>query len=97
MKHCIIVKYKENVSAERKESLIPKIQELFDKTKEIKGIRKITLKPNVIDRPNRYDLVIEMDMEESALPVYDDCVWHKEWKEKYGELLSAKTIIDLAE
>jgi len=95
MKHCIIVKYNDQVDAARKQSLIPEIRALFENTKQIEGIHAVILRPNVIDRPNRYDLVIEIDMDPAALPVYDACVWHHQWKENYGSLLAAKAIIDL--
>jgi len=95
MKHCIIVKYTEEVSPERKKTLIPEIQALFDNTKSIEGVHAVTLRENVIDRPNRYDLVIELDMEPEALPVYDACIWHKQWKTDYSTLLKSKAIIDL--
>lgn len=95
MRHCIIVKFKDEVTEERKKVLLPEIKALFDKTKEIEGIHKISLLTNVVKRPNRYDFMIEMEMEEASLPIYDDCIWHKQWKEQYGDLLGAKTIIDL--
>lgn len=94
MKHNIIVKFADTVDKAEKEALFPEIKALFEKTLEIEGIHKVTLKPNVVDKSNRYDLDIEMDMEPEALPAYDDCIWHKKWKEEYGPLLQAKTIID---
>jgi len=95
MKHCIIVKYNESVDEAKKIALIPEIQALFDGTLSIEGIHKVVLKPNVINRPNRYDLVIEIEMEPAALPAYDGCEWHHRWKEEYGALLKSKAIIDL--
>ena len=95
MKHCIIVKFSESVSSAAKQALIPEIRELFENTKATDGIHEVTLRSNVIDRPNRYDLVIEIDMDPEALSAYDACVWHKQRKDGYGHLLSAKAIIDL--
>jgi len=95
MKHCIIVKYNDSVTSERKLELIGKIQELFNRTTEISGINYVTLRPNIINRANRYDLVIEIDMDPAALPVYDACIWHHKWKDEYGSLLASKAIIDL--
>ena len=54
----------------------------------------VTLHPNVIDRANRYDLLILMCMEKSALEAYDACPAHKQWKQNYGELIEKKAIFD---
>ena len=43
---------------------------------------------------NRYDLMIEIDMEPEALDAYDRSVWHHQWKEQYGSLLEKKAIFD---
>ena len=94
MKHDILVKYKPEVTKERKAELIPEIAELFGHTKEIPGIHDVTLYPNVVDRENRYDLMIEIDMEREALEAYDNSVWHHQWKEQYGSLLASKAIFD---
>lgn len=95
MKHCIIVKYNEDVSSEKKVSLASEISELFNHTTEIDGITSVTLYPNVINRANRYDLIIEIDMLPSALPIYDDCKWHHIWKDEYSCYLKSKAIIDI--
>ena len=94
MKHDILVKYKPEVTKERKAELIPEIAELFGHTKEIPGIYDVTLYPNVVERENRYDLMIEIDMEREALEAYDNSVWHRQWKEQYGSLLASKAIFD---
>ena len=91
MKHFIIVKWKE--PAEMKES-VNDIQELFNKTLDIDGIHSVTVHPSCSDRANRFDLMIEMDMEADALPAYDACSPHKEWKKEYGEFILQKTIFD---
>ncbi len=94
MKHDILVKYKPEVTKERKAELIPEIAELFGHTKEIPGIHDVTLYPNVVERENRYDLMIEIDMDRKALEAYDNSVWHRQWKEQYGSLLASKAIFD---
>lgn len=92
MKHCIIVKFKPGVVMEEH---LNDIRAIFDKTKDIPGIHKVTLIPGVnLERGNRYDLMIEMSMEPSSLPVYDACAAHHEWKDKYGELTEKKCIFD---
>ena len=94
MKHDILVKYNAGVTKQQKAELIPEIQALFDNTTEIPGIHGVTLYPNVVDRENRYDLLIEIDMEREALEVYDQSRWHRQWKERYGHLLEKKAIFD---
>ena len=94
MKHDILIKYKPEITKERKAELIPEIAELFGHTKEIPGIHDVTLYPNVVERENRYDLMIEIDMEREALEAYDNSVWHRQWKEQYGSLLASKAIFD---
>ena len=81
MKHLIIVKFKENVwvrESEASRKMLADIREIFD----------------VTPRPNRHDLMIEMEMDPEALPVYDASAAHQEWKAKYGDAIQSKTIFD---
>ena len=94
MKHDILIKYKPGITAARKAELIPEIRTLFEHTTAIPGIHGVTLYPNVVDRENRFDLLIEIDMDRDALEAYDECIWHKQWKEQYGSLLDKKAIFD---
>ena len=91
MKHYIIAKFKEDVDTA---ALIAPITEVFDKTLNVPGIHGVKVKPCVIARPNRYDVMIEIDMDKEALDAYDACEAHKKWKQEYGPLLQAKTIFD---
>lgn len=91
IRHCIIVKFKKDIKKPSREE----IRELFAHTLEIAGVYAVNDYANCIFRDNRYDLLIEMEMEDTALPEYDDSVWHKEWKAKYGQYIEEKTIIDL--
>ena len=94
MKHNILIKYIPEITKERKAELIPEITALFDHTTEIPGIHAVRLFPNIVDRPNRYDLLIQIDMDREALEAYDGSIWHKQWKEQYGSLLEKKAIFD---
>ena len=94
MKHDILVKYKSEITKEQKAELIPEIKALFEHTTEIPGIHGVTLYPNVVERENRYDLLIEIDMEREALDAYDHSCWHQQWKDQYGGLLEKKAIFD---
>jgi len=95
IKHCIIAKFKEDISLDQKEKMRPDIRALFAKTLSINGIYAVRDYANCVYRDNRYDLLIEMEMDKDVLPVYDSCEWHKKWKEDYGHMLEKKTIIDL--
>ncbi len=95
MKHYIIVKYKEEVTPQQKQQLLPEITELFNNLYQIEGVGKVEVCPNVVDRENRFDLMIEIEMaDEETLKVYDDCKWHHLWKQQYGHLIASKTIFD---
>ncbi len=91
MRHFIVVKWKEGTD---KEAQTEPVRELFEKTLSIPGVRAVRVSPCCIARSNRYDLMIEIDMEKDALPAYDESVPHKEWKSGYGDLIETKTIFD---
>lgn len=92
MLHHILVKYNEQVKD--KAALVPEITALFNHMLEIPGVHAVAVHPNVVNRPNRYDLMIVITMEPSALPVYDDSEWHHRWKDGYGHLIAQKAIFD---
>ena len=94
MKHYIIAKFKDGCD---KAAFVQPVRELFEETLAIPGIHAVTVKPCAIDRPNRYDLMIVIDMDREALAAYDASSPHKRWKEKYGELLLAKAMFDSEE
>ena len=92
MKHCIIVKW--NSLVEDKHSLLPLIQSIFNKLLVYSEIKSIKLIENVVDRSNRYDLMICIEMPKDFLPTYDNSEAHREWKEKYGKFVENKAIFD---
>ena len=94
MKHYILAKFLPQITKEQKTAMLPDIAELFSHLIWMDGINNVDVCPNCVDRDNRYDLMIEIDMEKDALPLYDGCIWHKLWKEKYGDLLEEKAIFD---
>ena len=92
MNHCIIAKFSEGV--QDKPALIKEIKALFsscDRPAEIEGI---TIHENCIDRANRYDIMIVIQLAREALPVWDECSLHKRWKSEFGEQLASKAIFD---
>ena len=92
MLHHILVKYTEDVTD--KETLIPKIEQIFSSLKDVEGIHSVTVHPNVIDRPNRYDVMIVIDMAPEALEAYDQSEAHHRWKDEFGPLMAKKAIFD---
>ena len=91
MQHYIIVKLNENIE---KEKIINPIKELFKKTTQIKEIKKVEIFESNMNLPNRYDLMIKMELSPKALNEFDNSAIHKEWKEKFGKFIMSKTIFD---
>ena len=91
MKHHILVKFTEGTEVS---ALLEPIRALFAPLLELPGIHGLALKPNCVDRPNRYDLMIVLDMDRSALPVYDASEPHLRWKRDYGDRIAKKAIFD---
>jgi len=92
MKHFIIAKFKPEVAD--KTSLMAPIRQMFSVAGEIPGVHGAEVYPCCVDRPNRYDVMIVLDMDKDALPVYDASEMHHAWKEQYGDLLEKKAIFD---
>ena len=92
MKHHIIVKFNDSVTD--KAAITEEISRHFAPASDIDGIRSVTVCPSVIDLPNRYDLMIILEMDKSALPVWAECSVHTEWKRRYSSLLEKKAIFD---
>lgn len=93
MKHCILAKYRPEVYP-RREALLPRIREIFAPLTDLPGIHRVTAYPNCVARDNRYDVLIVLDMERDALPLYDGSAPHHLWKEEFGPLLAQKAIFD---
>lgn len=92
MFHCILVKFLPSVEDRRE--LAGQIRELFSAAGDIPGIRSAAVYPSAVDRPNRYDLMIRLDMDRQALDAWDESSLHRRWKEQFGPLLQAKAIFD---
>lgn len=92
IKHHILVKWNSLVSD--KKCILADIQSIFDKLLVYREISSIEYIENVIERPNRYDLMICIVMEKNFLPIYDSSESHHEWKEKYGKFVENKAIFD---
>lgn len=92
MQHHILVKFTQE--AGDKPCLIARIRELFAAAPQIPGITDVQIRENCIDRPNRYDLLIVLHMEEAALPIWDESSLHKRWKSEFGVYVAQKAIFD---
>ena len=90
MKHCILVKFKKDFDLKNE---LPNIKEIFD-TIVVPGVNFVEYITNCIDRENRYDLLIRIDMDKEALSKYDECENHHRWKEEYKDHIEKKAIFD---
>ena len=91
MKHYIISKFRPGTPWR---DYLPDIEAIFRETLAIPGVHTAEVFPSCSERANRFDLMICMDMDADALPLYDASEPHHRWKEKYGPLLEGKTIFD---
>ena len=100
MLHHILVKWKEKPADPA--ALNGEIEALFRQALAIPGVHGVeaadvagkTVLVNVVDRPNRYDLLIRLTMDAPALTAYDASEAHRRWKELYGPLIAQKAIFD---
>lgn len=95
MKHYILVKW--NSKFRENEQNMQEIRDIFSKTLNIEGVHKVEIIKNVINRENRYDLLIRLDMNKESLTLYDISEPHKEWKEKFSSFIDSKAIFDSEE
>ena len=91
MKHHIIVKFTEGTDVRE---LLEPVRCIFNETLTIPGVHGVDLKVSNSDRENRYDLMIIMDMDREALPVYDASEPHIRWKKEYNNRIAKKAILD---
>lgn len=92
MKHYIIVKL--NGQGKEQKDLTARIRELFSRSTAIEGVHRVSVHTSVIDLPNRYDLMICVEMEREALGPFDASDIHREWKAEYAGYLETKAIFD---
>lgn len=93
MKHCILAKFTPEAKAQRA-ALLPRIREIFSAAADIPGVHGAEVIPNCVDRDNRYDVLIRLDMDREALPLYDVSAMHHRWKDEFAPLLEKKAIFD---
>ena len=92
MKHYIIGKFKPEITD--KAAQYARIAEMFAGADQIPGVYSAQVFPNCIDRDNRFDVMIVLNMENDALSAWDSSDLHRRWKATFGELLEKKAIFD---
>lgn len=95
MKHMIIVKA--NANAPSREEFIAAAQAAFAPVTAISGVRAVRVRKGLPLAPNRYDFIVEIDMDRESLPAYNESAAHQLWKEKYGGWIESKAIFDCEE
>lgn len=93
MKHCILAKYTAEAYSRRAE-LLPRVREIFSVAADIPGVAGAEVFSNCVDRANRYDVLIVLEMARDALTAYDESAMHHRWKDEFGPLLEKKAIFD---
>ena len=93
MKHCILAKYTADAYSRRAE-LLHRVRERFSAAADIPGVTGAKVFPNCVDRSNRYDVLIVLEMARDALAAYDESAMHHRWKDEFGPLLEQKAIFD---
>lgn len=93
MQHHVIVKF--NKTVKDKTKLADEIGKLFKGMENtVEGVHKVSPHKNCIDIPNRYDLMIIVDMEKDALDAYVKSPIHDKWINDYPKYLESKVIMD---
>lgn len=92
MKHHILVKFNDTVPD--KAALSAEVADLFQGCTALEWVHGVSVHTSVVDRPNRYDLMIVLDMDQAALDAYDHSQPHLVWKRDYGQYVAAKAIFD---
>lgn len=92
MKHNIMVKFRRDFVLS--DEVLADIASIFRDTEKTEGIFSSEVHKNVVDRENRYDIIIVIEMLPSALVEYDESAPHLKWKEKYSSVIEKKAIID---
>ena len=89
MRHYILAKFQSDAGDWH--DYLPRIREIFGAAGEISGVCGAAVYPGC---ENRYHVLIELEMDPSALPAYDESAMHHRWKDEFGPLLEKKAIFD---
>ena len=92
MKHYVIVKWNETVTD--KNEYYKKACDAFAKVVEIDGVLGLNVYKNCNDKPNRFDVMIEIECTNEGLENYDVSQLHQDWKANFTQYMETKTIFD---
>lgn len=92
MLHRIIVKYTPLVTD--RDAFAEEVLGIFKPLETMDGIHKVGIVKGLPLAENRWDLMIEIEMEKSALPAYNESAPHKKWKTEYACFVEKKAIFD---
>lgn len=92
MQHCILVKW--TAEAGDRDALAKEAEAIFAEAVRDGFATALKIRRNVVDRPNRYDLLLELEMTKEMLPAYDASEAHRRWKELFGPKIQQKAIFD---
>ena len=91
MLHHILVKWNPTVE---KQAAVQAVCALYAEATAISGVHRVDIRENVTPRENRYDLMIVLDMDDDALPIWDKSSLHQKWKIEFGSRIEKKCIFD---
>ena len=91
MLHHILVKWNPTVE---KQAAVQAVRVLYAEATAISGVNRVDIRENVTPRENRYDLMIVLDMDDDALPIWDKSSLHQKWKTEFGSRIEKKCIFD---
>lgn len=92
MKHCILVKW--NKAVTDKVTIESNAKKLFSNALLLPEIEDVKFINNCIDKENRYDFLIVIEIEKENLPIWNESAVHKKWKALFGSLIESKAIFD---
>ena len=95
MKHYIIVKWNELVTD--KAAMAERAEGAFAGVTALPGVTDCRVIRSCSSRPNRFDLVIAMEMTEEGLACYDASELHKRWKADFTQYFASKAVFDCEE
>lgn len=93
MLHCILVKW--NDDGKKLPDAPAQIRALFRSALALDGVFAVEVLPNIVSNPNRYDLMIRMQISEEGLQRFDQSEIHQTWKDRYGAYIQHKAVIDV--
>ena len=92
MLHRIIVKY--TALGTDRDAFAEEVLGIFKPLENMDGIHRVGIVKGLPLAENRWDLMIEIEMDRDALPAYNESAPHKKWKTEYACFVEKKAIFD---